>query len=52
MEKSGRPINQEGRRVGSSLVVHDCSSLRLGAASACELEDVNRVNENGFYEVS
>lgn len=41
-------MNQEGRRVGSSLVIHDCSSLKLGAASACELEDVNSVNENGF----
>ena len=47
-KKSGLSTNQDGRRVGSSLVIHDCSSLKLGAASACELEDVNSVNENGF----
>lgn len=39
---------QRGKRVGSSFVIHAFTSLRLGAASACELDDVKRVNENGF----
>lgn len=32
-------------RVGSNLDVHDCNSLRLGAARACELAEVKRVKE-------
>lgn len=36
--------------MGSSLAVHDCSSLRFGAASACEFEEVNSVNVNGFFQ--
>ena len=32
-------------RVGSNLDTHDCSSLRFGAARACELADVKRVKE-------
>jgi len=41
--------HQDDKRVGSSLAIQDCNSLRLGAASAWELEEVKRVNENGFY---
>ena len=43
---SGRA--QEGRRVGSSLLTHDCSSFALGAASAYEFDAVNNVNVNFF----
>lgn len=39
---------QEGRRVGSSLLTHDCSSFALGAASAYEFDAVNNVNVNFF----
>ena len=35
--------------MGSSLAVHDCSSLRFGAASACEFEEVNSVKVNGLF---
>ena len=38
----------EGRRVGSSFVVHDKSSLALGAARAYEFDEVKRVNANFF----
>jgi hypothetical protein len=41
-------MHQEGKRVGSNFDIHDCSSFALGAASACELDAVKRVNENGF----
>jgi len=34
---------QDTSRVGSNLEVHECSSFRLGAARACELEDVKSV---------
>ena len=40
--------SQDGKRVGSSLVIHDWSSFALGAASACEFDAVKRVNENDF----
>jgi hypothetical protein len=43
---------QAGKRVGSSLEVHASSSLAFGAASACELDAVNSVNENGFWTAS
>lgn len=38
----------EGRRVGSSLDVHAWSSLKLGAASAYEFEEVKSVKVNFF----
>ena len=50
--KGGKRTNHQGRRVGSNLLVHDCSSFRLGAASACELDEVKRVNEKGFCDRS
>lgn len=40
----------EGRRVGSSLVIHKRSSLALGAARAYEFDEVKRVNMNFFYK--
>jgi hypothetical protein len=44
-----KQCDQDGKRVGSSLVVHARNSLRLGAASACEFEEVKSVNVNGFF---
>ena len=41
-EPAKRMCCQDGNRVGSSLDVHDCISFRLGAARACELDEVNK----------
>ena len=41
-------IDYVNRRVGSSLLIHDWSSLALGAARAYELEAVKSVNVNFF----
>lgn len=42
----------EDSRVGSSLVIHDCSSLAFGAAKACEFDAVKSVKENGFWKAN
>lgn len=44
--------SQEIKRVGSNFVIHELSSFWLGAESACELEEVKSVNENGFWNES
>lgn len=44
----GKDQVDDGKRVGSSFELHECSSLRFGAASAWEFDDVKRVNEKGF----
>ena len=43
-----RRVCHEGIRVGSSLLIHDCSSFALGAERAYEFEAVKRVNMKRF----